>query len=119
MGFAPALQDGEPANANAGGREVGDYLCSRQRTDLFVALPQTSGKVKAQPERPSTEESLYYVNVTGVSLVSTGLVERLMSTSTAAAMFGRKVAIQLGRQFKCRCWCHILLVQIRVRSTSR
>ena len=96
MGFAPALQDGEPANANAGGREVGDYLRSRRRTDLFVALPRTSGTVLAQPERPSTEESLYYVNTTGVSPVSIGLVERLMSTSIAAAMFGGEGCDPIG-----------------------
>ena len=73
-------EDGGPANANAGGREVGDYFRSRRRTDLFVALPRKSGTVQARPERPSTEESLYYVNTTGVSPVSIGLVERLMTT---------------------------------------
>ena len=89
-------EDGGPANANAGGREVGDYLRSRRRTDLFVALPRTSGTVLAQPERPSTEESLYYVNTTGVSPVSIGLVERLMSTSIAAAMFGGEGCDPIG-----------------------
>ena len=96
MGFAPALQDGEPANANAGGREVGDYLRSRRRTDLFVALPRTSGTVQAQPERPSTEESLHYVNATGVSPVSIGLVQRLMSTAIGAAMFGGEGCDPIG-----------------------
>ena len=101
-------EDGGPANANAEGREVGDYLRSRRRTDLFVALPRTSGTVQAQPERPSTEESLYYVNTTGISPVSIGLVQRLMSTATGAAMLAAKVAIQLDRQFKCRYWCYVL-----------
>ena len=69
------------------GKKVGGYFRSRRRTDLFVALPRTSGTVRAW-HKPSTEESLYYVNTTGVSPVSIGLVQRLMSTSIGAAMVG-------------------------------
>ena len=62
------------------GKKVGGYFRSRRRTDLFVALPRTSGTVRAW-HKPSTEESLYYVNTTGVSPVSIGLVQGLMATA--------------------------------------
>ena len=73
-----------------GGKKVGGYFRSRRRTDLFVALPRTSGTVRAW-HKPSTEESLYYVNTTGVLVTGNiGLVQRLMTRPTllVAAMVG-------------------------------
>ena len=89
-----------------GGKKVGGYFRSRRRTDLFVALPRTSGTVRAW-HKPSTEESLYYVNTTGVLVTDNiGLVQRLMTTAIGRRHGWRQKDRRCGiGEARYRYWC--------------